>query len=613
MVRRFICSFLFSIALTGSVLFFTACPTETGGDPNRTLPLPGPNSVQATGEDGGLLLQWTKVAPAQGKIPTYEVYYAKESNQFSNAVKWPDPVISNDSQLVTVHITGLENNKNYYIWVKAVFPSLGESTLGSAPITVGMPIPPPATPGPLTIYSSENMLEITWTAVANAFTYEVYYKASGSGETPPADTAATMITVSQAAAVIPGLNNSQSYTVWVKAVNTAGVSPGFATISGSPALAALTKPGTITVKPGDEKLTLTWDQVHGVSAYKLYYKEATDDFSNALAVDGTVPADAPTVSAEITGLSLKKTYYVWVQSWNSSSTRNESFANKSSGIPEAKPDIQFNNMQFELGRAAAEYIFAQDLPPSVFFPVTAEYPKGGRPGTDRLTRVQETALGDLFTDAVAWYVRKYYPTENVDFVFLNGGYIDNALPQGIITVGRLAALTSSASDKLYFVTLKGDKLKLFFDEVADLPPHTGRGSSGTGWFGIVSSEVRYTLQYYKPPAYTGSGLASGESDPYQHGFIKSGTLKINGADIDNNKNYRICTTDYVVGEYYFPQLTTAKNPNLSPTPVNVLLWHTVAAYIYDKETITPKTDGRIKIEGGVPLPPPWVEGDLNKP
>jgi 2',3'-cyclic-nucleotide 2'-phosphodiesterase (5'-nucleotidase family) len=268
-------------------------------------------------------------------------------------------------------------------------------------------------------------------------------------------------------------------------------------------------------------------------------------------------------------------------------------------------------MQFILGRAAAEYIFAQDLPPSVFFPVTAEYPNGGRPGTDRLSRVQETALGDLFTDAAAWYVRKYFPGEHVDFVFLNGGYIDNALPQGKITLARLAALISSASDKLYFVTLKGAELTQFFNEVADLPPHTGRGSSGTGWFGIVSGEVRYTLEYYKPPVYTGgAGLTSDESEPYYHGFIRPGTLKINGSTIVDSQDYRICTTDYNIAEHYFTRLTTDA---LSSTPTGVLFWHTVAAYIYDKETVTPKTDGRIKLQGGVPLPPPWTEGDLIKP
>jgi hypothetical protein len=32
-------------------------------------------------------------------------------------------------------------------------------------------------------------------------------------------------------------------------------------------------------------------------------------------------------------------------------------------------------------------------------------------------------------------------------------------------------------------------------------------------------------------------------------------------------------------------------------------------YIYDKGYITPYLDGRIKLEGGIPLPPPWTPGD----
>jgi 2',3'-cyclic-nucleotide 2'-phosphodiesterase (5'-nucleotidase family) len=280
-----------------------------------------------------------------------------------------------------------------------------------------------------------------------------------------------------------------------------------------------------------------------------------------------------------------------------------------------------------LGEATAEYVFAQDLPKSVFFP-------DGRPNTDRLTRVQETTLGNLFTDGVAWYVRTNYPNEKVDFVFINGGLIDNALPRGEITVGGFSGIVQpdARGDNIAFVTLSGKDLKLFFEDTASRVDgegdvsgvvHSGRGGPhNTGFFGAVSKEARYTIQYYQPPGtnadgtynaegpYTGDELTSLEREEYLHGFIKPGTLKINGLDIDDNTDYRVCTTDYLMaGEYFTILLSAGKNPVATKVP----FWHGVAEYIYDQQKITPALDGRIKVEGGVPLPAPWIPGDFVKP
>jgi hypothetical protein len=334
----------------------------------------------------------------------------------------------------------------------------------------------------------------------------------------------------------------------------------------------------------------------------VYYSE-TDNFSAAVAFSkNDIPASAPAVSVDLTGLENGKLYYVWVRSANS---QGESpLGLPGSGTPQAKDSINFNNLQFELGRATAEYIFAQDLAPSVFFP-------DGRPNTDRLTRVQEAALGNLFTDGAAWYVRENFPDETIDFVFLNGSHIDNALPAGIITVGGLMAIVGpdARQDKLFFLTLTGAQLKNFFNDVAQVI-HTGRGSQNTGFFGMVSKEMRYTIQYPKPPEYPGPQLIGVDREPYWFGRIKEGTLKFNGADIDDSRNYRICTTDYMASGAYFTSLATdGKNKRVINTP----FWRTVAEYIYDQGKVTPKLDGRVKIEGGVPLPSPWIPGDWELP
>jgi hypothetical protein len=469
------------------------------------------------------------------------------------------------------------------------------------------------------VVPGETMLQVSWPEVKNAFTYDVYYLEGETTFAAPPDEAILTNDISETGLVIIGLIDGTSYTVWVRAKNTAGESAGYGMGTGAPKAATsvpTTGPDAPTVAPGNTKLTLTWIQVDGVPYYKLYYG-TTAVFAESTEVASLIPAKAPTVSADITGLDNGTTYYVWIQSWNSKSTReNSPYSESATGTPEAKPAIAFTNLRFELGQAAAEYIFAQDLPPSVFFPE-------GRPNTDRLTRTQETALGNLFADGAAWYIRNRYPEENIDFVFLNGGYIDNVLPKGTITVGTISGITQpdSRGDKFMLLTLTGTDLKEFFEDVAgridnegDVAAvvHTGRGGPhNTGFFGIVSGEVRYTLQYYKPPEDT-TEISSEDAEPYYHGFIKPGTLTINGQDVVAARNYRICTTDYLATGAYFTKLAPGQGSTdrkLIDTP----FWHGVAEYIYDQGTVSPTLDGRVKVEGGVPLPPPWVPGDLIKP
>ncbi|MDR2394878.1 MAG: fibronectin type III domain-containing protein [Treponema sp.] len=593
------------------VLAFFAC--ETGSDPDSTLPLAGPRSIQVTARDQALVLQWTKVAPAQGVIPSYEVYYGTTVDTRS-VIKWGE-VQSNTSQLVTATITELTNHQTYYVWVKAIYAGLGQSDF--SPTEYSIPIPTPGTPGTLTITPGEQMLEVTWMAVEDAFTYEVYYQAAGSDGIPPAETAETMLTVSEAGVVILGLTNDTDYTIWVRARNTAGDSPAYSKGTGTPHVAAsgpASAPSKPTVIPGDGKLTLTWNQVPGVPGYKLYYG-TEDTFSTATEFPQTIPASSPIVSAELTGLTNGTLYYVWVKSWNSKGT-SAAASPPESGTPLAKAAIDFSNLRFELGRATAEYIFAQDLPPSVFFPE-------GRPNTDRLTRVQETALGNLFTDGAAWYIRKQYPEENIDFVFLNGGYIDNGLPRGTITVGSISGIVQPDSRNAQFMllTLTGAELKKFFNDtegkIENIEPgdvsgvaHSGRGGPpNTKFFGMVSKEVRYTLRYYTPPELPNPPTEIEDAEPYQHGFIDTDALTLNGQAIVDNQDYRICTTNELASGEYFVQLVTGKDKKVIPTP----FWHGVVEYISDQGMVTPKLDGRIKVEGGVPLPAPWVPGTLIKP
>jgi hypothetical protein len=596
----------FSAIAAAALILLASCESSFDNE-NSALPMAGLQSVQVMGKDRALFVQWTKVASAQGVIPYYEVYHSTGTNPHL-ASKLPENVTPGDTNLVTAEIPGLENYTSYYVWVKVIFPGLGASDY--SPMETGTPIPPPEAPSNLTARPSEGGVELRWTAGKDAFLYEVYH-GSGGGAEPPGG--AEMLSVSAEGAFVSSLANGALCYLWVRATNTAGVS-AYAAATCTPALqvsAPAEAPVIAEVTPGNGKLTLRWEQVPGVPAYKLFYSTGLDSGS-AREFDRVITADSPTVTAELTGLPNAVLYNVWAASSNSKGL--SPLSAPASGIPEAKPAIDWSNMQFELGRALSDFPFAEDMPPSVFFGAA------GRPNTDRLTRVHETALGDLWTDAAAWYARDVL-SEQIDFVFLNGSFIDNALPKGRIRLATIVGMTKpdARTDKIVFLTLSGSDLKKFMGlgvpvdmldrvymaSVASVP-HTGHGSSNTGFFGNVSRELRYTLEYPRAPSGYEPMLTREASEPYYHGRIKEGTLKLNGENIIDTRSYRICTTDYNWSGIFFTLLRT-KGTDVKPTTIPY--WRAVAEYIYDRETVSPGTDGRIKIEGGVPLPPPWTPGD----
>jgi formylglycine-generating enzyme required for sulfatase activity len=77
---------------------------------------------------------------------------------------------------------------------------------------------PPAAPGTLAVTTGDEELRVSWAAVTGAAAYDVYYTADGDPS--------LAVTVSTPEAVVWGLANTVSYSVWVKAKNAAG-SSGF--------------------------------------------------------------------------------------------------------------------------------------------------------------------------------------------------------------------------------------------------------------------------------------------------------------------------------------------------------------------------------------------------
>jgi len=187
---------------------------------------------------------------------------------------------------------------------------------------------------------------------------------------------------------------------------------------------------------------------------------------------------------------------------------------------------------------------------------------------NRLTRYQETSIGNMITDANVWYLRNV-SKQQVDFAFHNGGNIRAELKKGPITQEDILTILPF-DNYLFVVSMTGSQIIKLFDFMAAIP-------QGNGGFPQISSDVRFTID-----------KTSGK------GVIKD--LTIGGKPVDNNRIYRFCTNDYILGggDGYTPMLAATDRLNTS-----ILLSYVVTEYIRANKTIKPETDGRMTILGGV--------------
>jgi 5'-nucleotidase/UDP-sugar diphosphatase len=187
---------------------------------------------------------------------------------------------------------------------------------------------------------------------------------------------------------------------------------------------------------------------------------------------------------------------------------------------------------------------------------------------NRLPRYGETAIGNMVTDANVWYFEHVY-RQKVDFALHNGGAIRAELPAGPVTQERILTVLPF-ENYLFIASLKGSDILALFDFIATIP-------QGAGGFPQFSQEVRYTLDLSG-----GSGKITG--------------LTIGGAPVDPGKTYRFCTNDYMLGGGDGYEALTRSS---DPFNTSLLLSYTIGEYFKAQGAVTPVTDGRMTVIGGV--------------
>lgn len=184
---------------------------------------------------------------------------------------------------------------------------------------------PPAFPNTVTLTPAYRQLIVNWEAVTNADTYEVWYSRFNNpfiaeqfmGDNNSSDTTC----------IITELNIETYYYVWIKAVNSYGVSD-FSASAYEKTAAICNIPGIPEIIPSTQQLTLTWSPVDDAESYQIYYNTSNDSGS-AIEYTGDI-IDSDT-TCTITGLTDGTSYYLWIKASNNYGTTD--FSPFAYGIP----------------------------------------------------------------------------------------------------------------------------------------------------------------------------------------------------------------------------------------------------------------------------------------
>ena len=133
---------------------------------------------------------------------------------------------------------------------------------------IGSTTPPPKSPV-LSITPGDNTVTLSWPAVDNATSYNLYWSTSagvnrGNGTKIPGVSSPYPHT---------GRTNGTTYFYVLTAQNAGGESPESAQVSATPR--AVPGAPTVTATPGSRQVTLSWASVTGATSYNIYWSTAS--------------------------------------------------------------------------------------------------------------------------------------------------------------------------------------------------------------------------------------------------------------------------------------------------------------------------------------------------
>lgn len=199
--------------------------------------------------------------------------------------------------------------------VMLVFSGCGGGGSGDSPA-------PPAKPVDIAITAGSAKAVVSWTAVAGATSYNIYYGTSAGVTTASGSKNVNAISPQ----TITGLTDGTPYYFVVTALNAAGESALSSEVSAIP----LARPAGIVASGGDGQVTVSWSTVTSATAYNIYY----DTAPGVTTVSGTKIANVITPQV-VTGLTNGTPYFFVVTAVNAKA--ESSLSSEKSATPAAVP------------------------------------------------------------------------------------------------------------------------------------------------------------------------------------------------------------------------------------------------------------------------------------
>jgi len=278
-------SAILSDLTNGTTYFIWIKSKNSYGTSNFSLstsgkPKANPEAPTLIASNNQITVNWTGITGAD----QYEVFVGTGANPPQTATR----VVN--APATTTTITGLVNGTSYNVWIRGI------NSTGTGIMSNSVNAKPIGNIGNVSLNAANNRLTASWTAVAGADEYEVYYNTINTKPENPE------LTVSTNTAAINNLTNGTIYYVWVIAKNSNGSSTS-TVVSGKP----LGNPGIPTITPGFRQLTVSWTAVAGADEYEVYY---------GIGSPTTLATTTNQTSAIITGLIGGTTYHVRLRAKN---------------------------------------------------------------------------------------------------------------------------------------------------------------------------------------------------------------------------------------------------------------------------------------------------------
>ncbi|TVX98979.1 fibronectin type III domain-containing protein [Paenibacillus cremeus] len=244
----------------------SADSSQAAATPQQPQPPAKPTGLTAAAQNSQVKLNWTAAAGAQ----SYTVKYATVSGGPYTSVA--------GAATNSYTVTGLTNNTPYFFTVSAV-NDVGPS--GDAAEVQATPVqsPPPLPPTGVKAAAGDAKVNVSWSAVSGATSYNVKRSMNGQNFT----TVAAGVTATSYSNT--GLTNGTTYYYVVTAVNLDGESVNSAVVSAAPTPVDASSP-TLSKSGGwFETAYVEWAPVSNAQGYNVYVKPVNASDSQYVQLD----------------------------------------------------------------------------------------------------------------------------------------------------------------------------------------------------------------------------------------------------------------------------------------------------------------------------------------